>query len=184
MEFEHLTPPETGVAITMSEKGLTVPDRPILPFIQGDGTGPDIWRAAVRVFDAAVERAYGSVRKIVWFKVFAGQESFDVEREKREPTWGDPGWRAIPRDVSQDRIDAAHLHINTDHVKRDVGVALGLRALAALEAEGVIGRLATENYSVMGYQEAGCRVWQTKTGPEIASRLRDAAVHALVLAPA
>ncbi len=112
------------------------------------------------------------------------QESFDVEREKREPTWGDPTWRTIPRDVSQDRIDAAHLHINTEHVKRDVGVALGLRALATLEADGVIGRLATENYSVMGYQERGCEVWQSKTGPEIAGRLRDAAVDALLLAPA
>ena len=112
------------------------------------------------------------------------QESFDAEREKREPTWGDPTWRAIPRDVSQDRIDAAHLHINTEHVKRDVGVALGLRALAALEADGVIGRLATENYSVMGYQEGGCEVWQSKTGSEIAGRLREAAVDALLLAPA
>ena len=112
------------------------------------------------------------------------QQSFDVEREKREPTWGDPSWRAIPRDVSQDRIDAAHLHINAEHVKRDVGVALGLRALAGLEADGVIGRLAAENYSVMGYQEAGCEVWQSKTGPEIAGRLRDAEVHALLLAPA
>ena len=112
------------------------------------------------------------------------QESFDVEREKREPTWGDPGWRAIPRDVSQDRIDAAHLHINTEHLKRDVGVALGLSALAALEADAVIGRLATENYSVMGYQESGCEVWQSKTGPEIAGRLRDAEVDALLLAPA
>ncbi len=112
------------------------------------------------------------------------QKPFDVEREKREPTWGDPTWRTIPRDVSQDRIDAAHLHINTEHVKRDVGVALGLRALAALEADGVIGRLAKENYSVMGYQENGCEVWQSKTGPEIASRLRDANVNALLLAPA
>ncbi len=107
-----------------------------------------------------------------------------MERERREPTWGDPSWRPIPRDVSQDRIDAAHLHINTDHVKRDVGVALGLRALAALEADGVIGRLADENYSVMGYQEAGCAEWRTKTGPEIAGRLRDAHVDALLLAPA
>ena len=112
------------------------------------------------------------------------QESFDAEREKREPSWGDPSWRAIPRDVSQDRIDSAHLHINTEHVKRDVGVALGLRALAALEADAVIGRLATENYSVMGFQERGCEVWQSKTGPEIADRLRDAEVDALLLAPA
>ncbi len=112
------------------------------------------------------------------------QESFDVEREKSEPTWGDPTWRVIPRDVSQDRIDAAHLHLNLDHVKRDLGVALGLRALAGLEADGVIGRLAGENYSVMGYQEAGCRVWQSQTGPEIAARLREAQVDALLLAPA
>ena len=63
-------------------------------------------------------------------------------------------------------------------------MALGLRALAALEADGVIGRLATENYSVMGYQEAGCEVWQSTTGREIAGRLRDAAVDALLLAPA
>lgn len=112
------------------------------------------------------------------------QDSFDVEREKREPTWGDPGWRAIPRDVSQDQIDAAHLHINTEPVKRDLGVALGLRALAALEAESEIGRLAAENYSVMGYQKNGCEVWQAKTGPEIARRLREAEVDALLLAPA
>ena len=112
------------------------------------------------------------------------QESFDMEREKREPTWGDPTWRAITRDVSQDRIDASHLHINTEHVKKDVGVALGLRAFESLEAEGVIGRLAAENYSVMGFQEPLCEVWQSKTGPEIIGRLRDAAVDALVLAPA
>ncbi|MDP6566396.1 MAG: glycine/sarcosine/betaine reductase selenoprotein B family protein [Alphaproteobacteria bacterium] len=112
------------------------------------------------------------------------QQGFDMEREKREPTWGDPSWRAIPRDVGQDRIDAAHLHINTEHVKRDVGVALPLRALAALEADGVIGRLAAENYSVMGYQENGCAVWQSQTGPEIVNRLRHEAVDALILAPA
>ena len=107
-----------------------------------------------------------------------------MEREKREPTWGDPSWRAIPSDVSQDRVDAAHLHLNAEHVKRDVGVAFGFRALASLEADGVIGRLAAENYSVMGYQEAGCQVWQSETGPEIVTRLRDAAVDALLLAPA
>ena len=52
------------------------------------------------------------------------QEPFDMEREKREPTWGDPTWRIIPRDVAQSMVDATHLHINTDHVKRDIGVAM------------------------------------------------------------
>ena len=54
-----------------------MPDQPIIPFIEGDGTGPDIWRAAVRVFDAAVEKAYGGKRKIVWKEVLAGQKSFE-----------------------------------------------------------------------------------------------------------
>ncbi|RME36239.1 MAG: NADP-dependent isocitrate dehydrogenase, partial [Planctomycetota bacterium] len=75
--FEHLTPPQEGDRIEMTDEGLRVPDRPIIPFVEGDGTGPDIWRAAVRVFDAAVEKAYGGRRKIVWFEVFAGQKSYD-----------------------------------------------------------------------------------------------------------
>jgi isocitrate dehydrogenase len=56
---------------------LTVPDYAIIPFVEGDGTGPDIWRAAVRVFDAAVEKAYGGRRRVVWFEAFAGQKSYD-----------------------------------------------------------------------------------------------------------
>jgi len=55
---------------------LVVPDRPIIPFIEGDGTGPDIWRASVRVFDAAVERSYGTTRRIEWLEVLAGEKSF------------------------------------------------------------------------------------------------------------
>lgn len=63
--------------ITMTDAGLQVPDQPIIPFIEGDGTGPDIWNASVRVFDAAVEKAYGGSRKITWHEVAAGQKSFD-----------------------------------------------------------------------------------------------------------
>lgn len=153
--------------------------RPMFENIQIEVEGP-VWAP----FEKPLAEASVAVLSSAGIFLKDTQESFDLEREKREPTWGDPSWRAIPRDVSQDRIDAAHLHINTEHLKRDVGVALGLRAIAALEADGVIGRLATENYSVMGYQEGGCEVWQAKTGPEIAVRLKDAAVDALLLAPA
>jgi isocitrate dehydrogenase len=66
-----------GDSITMSGGRLQVPDHPIIPFIEGDGTGPDIWRASVRVFDAAVQKAYSGKRKIVWKEVLAGQKSFD-----------------------------------------------------------------------------------------------------------
>jgi isocitrate dehydrogenase len=66
-----------GEAIQMQGGRLSVPDRPIIPFIEGDGTGPDIWRASRRVFDAAVQKAYGGKRQIAWREVLAGQKSFD-----------------------------------------------------------------------------------------------------------
>lgn len=70
-----LTPPPGGEKITISGGKLNVPHHPIIPFIEGDGTGPDIWRASVRVLDAAVEKAYGGARKIHWLEVFAGEKS-------------------------------------------------------------------------------------------------------------
>ncbi len=67
--------PQDGQAIEHKEGRLTVPDRPIIPFIEGDGTGPDIWRASQRVFDAAVEKAYGGKRRIAWAEVYAGEKA-------------------------------------------------------------------------------------------------------------
>ena len=82
-----LKPPATGTAITKKDGRLIVPDDPIIPFIEGDGTGPDIWRASVRVFDAAVEKAYGGKKKIAWFEVYAGEKSF-----KKFDTWLPESW--------------------------------------------------------------------------------------------
>ena len=75
--YEKITPPEAGAKITFENGKPIVPDQPIIPFIRGDGTGVDIWPAAQRVFDAAVATAYGDRRKIVWFKVYAGDEACD-----------------------------------------------------------------------------------------------------------
>src|SRR5512145_523408 len=75
--FSILTPPAEGTAITRKSGRLVVPDDPIIPFIEGDGTGPDIWRASVRVLDAAVAKAYGGKRKIHWMEVYAGEKSYD-----------------------------------------------------------------------------------------------------------
>ena len=72
--YEHLTPP-AGEKITIKKGKLTVPNHPVIPFIEGDGTGPDIWKASQRVFDAAVEKAYKGERKISWFEVYAGEKS-------------------------------------------------------------------------------------------------------------
>ena len=75
---KHIKVPEQGEKITMQNGKLTVPNHPIIPFVEGDGTGPDIWAASVRVFDAAVEKAYGSERKLEWMEVYAGEKSLEV----------------------------------------------------------------------------------------------------------
>jgi isocitrate dehydrogenase len=72
MAYKDVTPPAGG-KISIQNGKLTVPENPILPFIRGDGTGPDIWAASLRVFDAAVQKAYGGKRKVSWFEVFAGE---------------------------------------------------------------------------------------------------------------
>ena len=79
-----LQPPTVGEPITMQGGRLNVPDTPIIPFIEGDGIGADIWRASVRVLDAAVEKAYGGSKKIAWYEVFAG--------EKANETYGEQVW--------------------------------------------------------------------------------------------
>ena len=77
-EFDHYSPPAHGTPVQLEGGVLQVPNDPIIPFIEGDGIGPDIWAAAVRVFDAAVQKAYGGERKIAWYEVFAGQKAFDL----------------------------------------------------------------------------------------------------------
>ncbi|MCH8339905.1 MAG: NADP-dependent isocitrate dehydrogenase [Chloroflexi bacterium] len=77
MSYEHLVVPPDGERIATENGQLKVPAHPIIPFIEGDGTGPDIWRASVRVFDAAVEKAYPGDRGIAWMEVYAGQKAFD-----------------------------------------------------------------------------------------------------------
>src|SRR6476619_4551487 len=74
--YKDVTVPANGQKISIANGKLNVPDQPIVPFIEGDGTGPDIWRASVRVFDAAVEKAYKGKRKIAWMEVFAGETAF------------------------------------------------------------------------------------------------------------
>ncbi|MSU21994.1 MAG: isocitrate dehydrogenase (NADP(+)) [Pedosphaera sp.] len=74
MPYKDVTPP-TGGKITIASGKLSVPNNPVLPFIRGDGTGPDIWAASERVFNAAVQKAYAGQRHISWFEVFAGQAS-------------------------------------------------------------------------------------------------------------
>ena len=75
--FNGIEVPSDGQKITVEGMKLNVPDRPIIPFIEGDGTGRDIWRASQRVFDSAVEKAYGGRRRIAWYEIFAGEKAFN-----------------------------------------------------------------------------------------------------------
>jgi isocitrate dehydrogenase len=79
--FSILKSPTSGTAITRKGGRLVVPDNPIIPYIEGDGTGPDIWRASVRVFDAAVDKAFGGRKKIAWFEVPAGEKAKEQHGE-------------------------------------------------------------------------------------------------------
>jgi len=78
MAYEHIKVPSNGEKITLgANHTLNVPDRPIIPYIEGDGTGPDIWRASQYVFDNAVKKIYGGKRQIAWMEVFAGEKPFN-----------------------------------------------------------------------------------------------------------
>jgi isocitrate dehydrogenase len=88
-KFDKLIPPTTGQKITINNGKPSVPDLPIIPFIEGDGTGGDIWKASQHVIDAAVAKAYGGSRKIIWFEVYAG--------EKSVAKYGDGAW--LPNDT-------------------------------------------------------------------------------------
>jgi isocitrate dehydrogenase len=102
-----------GEKITREPAGLKVPDRPIIPFIEGDGTGPDIWAAAVRVFDAAVQKAYGSRRKIVWKEVLAGEKG-----HRRSGSW-----------LPEETLDAFREHLVSIKGPLTTPVGGGIRSL-------------------------------------------------------
>src|SRR4026208_2069150 len=89
-DYKLATVPRSGERITYAAGKLSVPDNPIIPFIEGDGTGADIWRASVRVFDAAVEKAYGGEKKIAWMEVYAGEKSFTQYKDWLPPDTGEP----------------------------------------------------------------------------------------------
>ncbi len=90
MSYDKLKTPTSGEKIVINEdQSLSVPNNPIIPFIEGDGIGPDIWRASQAVFDAAVEKSFGSEKKVEWFEVYAGEKSLDV--------YGENEW--LPKDT-------------------------------------------------------------------------------------
>ena len=107
---------------------------------------------------------------------------FDMEREKREPTWGDPSKREIPKTASESDIDVNHLHINTNYIKEDINVALPLARFREFEEEGIIGKVAPTCYSFYGFQQDPRKLLE-ETMPEVAARMKEEGVEAVLLTP-
>ena len=108
---------------------------------------------------------------------------FDLEREKEQPTWGDPSFRVIPRGTTEEDIQVHHLHINTQYIQQDMNVMLPLARMAEFEGEGTIGRLAPTSYSFYGFQ------WNktdflTEAIEPISKKMKEEDVEAVLLTPA
>jgi len=111
------------------------------------------------------------------------QSPFDLDRERREPTWGDPSHRVLPHDLGGRRLAMSHLHVNPADILADRNVALPVDTLDELVAEGRVGRAAPAHVSVMGYQEAGLAEWRARTAPAVVELFRAQATDGVVFAP-
>ena len=112
-----------------------------------------------------------------------GDEPFDMEGERKRPTWGDPSWRALRADATGETTRANHLHIDTGYIRKDINVALPLDRLRELAAAGEVGVVADTHYSVMGFQGADSSTLENVSGPEIASSMLAQQVDLALLAP-
>ena len=108
---------------------------------------------------------------------------FDVEREKREPEWGDPTSRKIPATAGTSDIDVNHLHVNTDYIKQDMNVILPLTRFKEFEKDGLIGRLAPTSYSYYGFQPPYPKQLVEETAPAVAAQMLEEGVEAVLLTP-
>ncbi len=138
---------------------------------------PEVWTDfAARLSDASI-----ALLSTAGLYVQGLHEPYDLERERAEPTWGDPSYRAIPHDAGE--LGMAHLHVNDADTRADRNVSLPLDVLAELVAEGVVGASSPNHFSVMGYQ-GDLDGWRHVTAPAIARLLTDQHTDGVVLAPA
>jgi D-proline reductase (dithiol) PrdB len=108
---------------------------------------------------------------------------FDMERERREPFWGDRSFRMIPRGTTEKEIDVNHLHINANYIRQDINVMLPLERMAEFETERIIGRLAPTAYSFYGFQWKSNEFLKTAIEP-ISKKMKEERVEAVLLTPA
>ncbi len=136
-------------------------------------------------FDKRLSRARVALLSSAGLYV-CSQSPFDIERERREPTWGDASHRLIPRATGPSELAMSHLHVRNDEVLADPNIALPLASLADLVESGFVGGATAEHVSVMGYQgwhDNALDRWQEETAPAIARALEEQDADGVVLAP-
>ncbi|MDA0265246.1 MAG: glycine/sarcosine/betaine reductase selenoprotein B family protein [Chloroflexi bacterium] len=115
------------------------------------------------------------------------QQPFDVEREAREPEWGDPSYRIIPKETRSEEVAVAHTHYNPTDAEEDFNILLPIHRFIEMEEAGGIGSLAPSAYSVMGYQGhpvPDYTLWRERYGPEMLGQMKEEGVEAVLLTPA
>jgi D-proline reductase (dithiol) PrdB len=111
---------------------------------------------------------------------------FDLEREEKEPTWGDPTYRTIPVDIRQDQVRVSHLHLNVQDVSKDINILLPVQRFQEIDEEGRIGGLADQAYSFMGYQgfPPNTEAWENRYGLEVGRKFEAQGVDCIFLTTA
>jgi D-proline reductase (dithiol) PrdB len=144
-----------------------------------EGEGDPVWAP----FEKRLAEARIALVTSAGLSLAGEQAPFDLDRERAEPTWGDPSFRVMPHALGGREVAMSHLHVNNADVLADHNIALPTDVLDDVAADGVVGQAAPRHISVMGYQEGGARVWREETAPAIIELLRDDGVDGVVLAP-
>jgi D-proline reductase (dithiol) PrdB len=158
--------------------------RSFRPYYEGRGPFPGEEEPVWAPFEKRLQESRIALLTSAGLYLKETQPSFDVERERSNPEWGDPTWRSIPSGAKPTDLAVAHLHINDEDLLTDPQIALPARLLEQLATEHVIGSATPEHVSVMGYQERSLKGWRDKTVHDLVAHLREQAADGLILAPA
>jgi D-proline reductase (dithiol) PrdB len=144
-----------------------------------EGEAAHVWaRFEPRLADASI-----ALITSAGLSVEGEQAPFDLDRERREPGWGDPTFRVIRHALGSRQLAMSHLHVNNADTLTDRNVSLPLDILNGLVDESVVGAAAPSHFSVMGYQQSGLHDWRTATAPAIVEALRSDKTSGVILAP-
>jgi D-proline reductase (dithiol) PrdB len=180
---------EASEEVTEGESNVRVDDNKYLPRLMHSFYGEDYPVEHGDVW-APFEKRLSDARLALLSSAglhLRSQQPFDLERERREPTWGDSSYRMLPNTVQRDDLAVAHLHLNSEPLLADPNITLPLAALAELVDEARVGGAVDEHVSVMGYQgwhDDALDRWRDETGPAVVRELQAQGADGVILAPA